>query len=171
MSLKTINMPEFQAAPRPPTMPYFGAATDDEIVGKALSIISRRMKKPLLTFSDPTDIQHYVRLKASLLPYEVFSVFFFSASFGLIAHEEMFRGTLTQTSVYPREIVMRAMELNCASVVFSHNHPSGVSKPSRADENLTQRLKAALALVDVRVVDHIIVGGETVTSMSALGLM
>ena len=89
----------------------------------------------------------------------------------LLALEEMFRGTLSQTSVYPREIVLRALHHQAAAVVFAHNHPSGSVQPSRADEALTQTLKAALALVDVRVLDHIIVGTGETLSMAERGLM
>lgn len=87
------------------------------------------------------------------------------------AFEVPFAGTLTQTSVYPREILKRAMELNASAVVFSHNHPSGNPEPSRADEHLTQVLRAALAMVDVRVLDHIIVGGVRTFSFAEGGLL
>jgi len=98
-------------------------------------------------------------------------VLFLDSQHRLIALEEMFRGTLTQTSVYPREVVIRALALNAASVVLAHNHPSGSTKPSRADELLTQTLKAALALVDVRVLDHFIVTSTQAVSMAELGLL
>ena len=90
---------------------------------------------------------------------------------GMIAFDEMFRGTVSQTSVYPREVVKRALQLNAAAVVLVHNHPSGSVDPSRADEHLTQTLKSALALVDVRVLDHIIVGGDRSLSMAERGLV
>jgi DNA repair protein RadC len=89
----------------------------------------------------------------------------------LIALEELFRGTLTQTSVYPREVVLRALHHHCAAVVLAHNHPSGAAQPSRADETLTATLKAALALVDVRVLDHFIVTREQAASMAEMGLV
>ena len=89
----------------------------------------------------------------------------------LMSLEEMFRGTLTQTSVYPREVVRRALELHAAAVVFAHNHPSGVAEPSRADEYLTTTLKTALALVDVRVLDHLVVGRHDVVSFAERGLL
>ena len=89
----------------------------------------------------------------------------------LIAFEELFRGTLAQTSVYPREVVKRALALNAAAVVLAHNHPSGVAEPSRADEALTQALRSALALVDVRVLDHLVVAGADVRSFAELGLL
>lgn len=103
--------------------------------------------------------------------YESFLVLFVDAQHRLIAAEEMFRGTLTQTSVYPREVVKRALELNAAALLFSHNHPSGVAEPSRADEFLTTTLKSALALVDVRVLDHIVVAGDRTTSFAERGLL
>lgn len=97
--------------------------------------------------------------------------FFLDNQNRLLATEELFRGTLSQTSVYPREVVMRALHHQSAAVVFSHNHPSGSVQPSRADEHLTQTLKAALALVDVRVLDHIIVGQGQALSMAEQGLL
>lgn len=122
-------------------------------------------------FSIPSAVKGYLSLIFATKPYEVFVVLFLDAHNRLIATEEMFRGTLTQTSVYPREVVMRALDHRAAAVIFSHNHPSGSTQPSRADEMLTQTLKQALALVDVRVLDHIIVAcGETL-SMAEKGLM
>jgi DNA repair protein RadC len=104
-------------------------------------------------------------------PHEVFAVVFLDAQHRMIALEEMFRGTLTQTSVYPREVVTRAIQHQAAAVVLSHNHPSGNIEPSRADESLTQTLRAALALVDVRVIDHIIVAPGCSFSMAEGGLL
>mgnify|MGYP000187383193 CR=1 FL=1 len=101
----------------------------------------------------------------------VFAVLFLDAQNRLVAMEEMFRGTLTQTSVYPREVVLRALHHQSAAVVLAHNHPSGSVQPSRADEALTQNLKASLALVDVRVLDHIIVGHGQTLSMAEQGLL
>ncbi len=101
----------------------------------------------------------------------MFAVLFLDAQMGLIAAEEMFRGTLTQTSVYPREVAKAALRWNAAAVIVAHNHPSGCVEPSRADEHLTQTLKAALALVDVRMLDHVIVGGPSVLSFAERGLL
>ena len=98
-------------------------------------------------------------------------VLFLDVQNRVIAAEEMFRGTLTQTSVYPREVVKRALALNAAAVILAHNHPSGSIEPSRADEALTQTLRAALGLIDCRVLDHVIVGGNSVTSMAERGLL
>jgi len=101
----------------------------------------------------------------------VFAVLFLDAQHRQIACEELFRGTLTQTSVYPREVVKRALELNAGSVILAHNHPSGVLEPSRADELLTQTLKSSLNLVDVKVLDHVVVGRTGAISFAERGLM
>lgn len=144
---------------------------DDLIIEKALDILLKRLKKPLFTFDSTVEMRKYARLKISILPYEVFSIFFLDSAAGLIAYEEMFRGSLNQTSVYPREVVKRALELNASSIICAHNHPSGNSDPSPSDEQLTQTLKAALALVDVAVLDHLVVCTTNVRSMAEMGLM
>ena len=125
--------------------------------------------KPL--FSTPQAVRDYLQLQLGSRPHEIFAVLFLDAQHRLIALEELFRGTLTQTSVYPREVVVRALALQAGSVVLAHNHPSGEARPSRADEALTQTLKAALGLVDVRVLDHFIVTSTQAVSMAELGLL
>jgi DNA repair protein RadC len=122
-------------------------------------------------FTTPQRVKDYLQMRLGALPHEVFAVLFLDAQQRLIACEEMFRGTLTQTSVYPREVVKRALELNTASVILSHNHPSGVLEPSRADELLTQTLKSSLQLVDVRVLDHVVVGRTGALSFAERGLI
>ncbi len=122
-------------------------------------------------FSSPGAVKQYLQLHLARKGHEVFAVLFLDAQNKLVAMEELFRGTLTQTSVYPREVVLRALQHQAASVVLAHNHPSGTVQPSRADEALTQTLKAALALVDVRVLDHIIVGQGDALSMAERGLL
>ena len=126
-------------------------------------------EKPL--FATPQAVRDYLQLQLGSRPHEIFAVLFLDSQHRLIALEELFRGTLTQTSVYPREVVVRALALNAASVVLAHNHPSGTAQPSRADEALTQTLKAALALVDVRVLDHFVVTSSQAVSMAELGLL
>ncbi len=125
--------------------------------------------KPL--FATPQAVRDYLQLQLGSRPHEIFAVLFLDSQHRLIALEELFRGTLTQTSVYPREVVVRALALNAASVVLAHNHPSGSAQPSRADEALTQTLKAALSLVDVRVLDHFVVTSSQAISMAELGLL
>jgi DNA repair protein RadC len=122
-------------------------------------------------FGTPDAVKHYLQLHLGRKPHKVFAVLFLDAQNRLIAMEELFRGTLTQTSVYPREVVRRAMQVEAAAVVLAHNHPSGTVQPSRADEALTQTLKSALALVDVRVLDHVIVAPGDALSMAEKGLL
>ena len=119
----------------------------------------------------PGAVKQYLQLQLAHKNHEVFAVLFLDSQNRMLAMEELFRGTLSQTSVYPREVVMRALHHQAAAVVLSHNHPSGSVQPSRADEHLTQTLKASLALVDVRVLDHIIVGQGQALSMAEAGLM
>lgn len=121
--------------------------------------------------NSPQQVRDYLILKLANQLKEVFVVLFLDAQNRLIATEEMFSGTLTQTSVYPREVVKRALHYNAASVMFAHNHPSGIAKQSRADEMITQDLKKALALVDVRVLDHFIVAGNQTLSFVEVGLL
>lgn len=121
--------------------------------------------------SSPKQVRDYLCLKLGALPREVFLVLFLDAQNRLIASEEMFSGTLTQTSVYAREVVKRALFFNAAAVILAHNHPSGVAQPSQADEMLTSNLKEALALVDVRVLDHFIIAGNETLSFAERGLL
>ncbi|GAB4176157.1 MAG: DNA repair protein RadC [Rhodocyclaceae bacterium] len=122
--------------------------------------------------SSPRQVQDYLRLRLGALPHEVFLVLLLDAQNRLCHAEELFRGTLTQTSVYPREVVKLALEHNAAAAIFAHNHPSGVAQPSAADEALTSALRQALALVEVRVLDHFIVAGtSTPLSFAERGLL
>ena len=122
-------------------------------------------------FDTPDAVKHYLQLHLAAKGHEVFAVLFLDAQNRLLALEELFRGTLTQTSVYPREVVLRALHHQAAAVVLAHNHPSGSVQPSRADEALTQTLKTTLALVDVRVLDHVIVAPGQALSMADKGLL
>jgi len=122
-------------------------------------------------FASPEAVKGFLSTIYVQKPHEVFMVLFLDAQNRLIVAEEMFRGTLTQTSVYPREVVIRALEHRAAAVILSHNHPSGSTQPSRADEALTQTLKAALALVDIRVLDHVIWAAGGSVSLAERGLL
>jgi DNA repair protein RadC len=133
------------------------------------SLAQELAQRPL--FDAPDKVKDYLRLQLASLAYEVFAVLFLDAQHRLIRCEEMFRGTLTQTSVYPREVLKRALDLNAAAVILAHNHPSGVAEPSRADEFLTQSLKSALQQIDVRVLDHLVVGQGPVVSFAERGLL
>lgn len=121
--------------------------------------------------SSPQAVRDYLRLQLGSREYEVFMAVFLDTQNRVIAMEELFRGSLKETSVYPREVVKRALAHNAAAVIFAHNHPSGVAEPSRADEAITQALKQALALVDVRVLDHFIVAAGGGVSLAERGLI
>lgn len=121
--------------------------------------------------ASPQAVRDYLRLRLSGLQREVFLTLFLDAQNRVVAVEELFSGTLTQTAVYPREVVKRALHHNAAAVIFAHNHPSGLAEPSQADERLTGALKEALALVDVRVLDHFVVAGNTALSFVERGLL
>jgi DNA repair protein RadC len=150
-----------------------GPAKRAEIVAVlelARRALTEELKEKQL-FSSPQAVRDYLQLQLGGRPHEIFAVLFLDSQHRLIQLEELFRGTLSQTSVYPREVVVRALALNAACVVLAHNHPSGEARPSRADEALTHTLKAALALVDVRVLDHFIVTSSQAVSMAELGLL
>ncbi|MBA3597148.1 MAG: DNA repair protein RadC [Methylibium sp.] len=139
-----------------------------------LEIARRTLVERLSTapvFDAPQTVKDYLRLQLAGLQHEVFAVLFLDSQQRLLAFEELFRGTLSQASVYPREVVKRALALNAAAAILAHNHPSGVAEPSRADDVLTQTLKAALALVDVRVLDHFVVSRGGVVSFAERGLL
>ncbi len=121
--------------------------------------------------TSPAAVRDFLRLRLAGLPHEVFVCLQLDAQHRVIAIEELFRGTLTQTSVYPREVVKASLKVNAAAVIFAHNHPSGVAQPSQADELLTRSLKDALALVDVKVLDHFIVAGNQTLSFAERGLI
>lgn len=132
--------------------------------------INERLKEGA-ALSSPGAVRDYLRLLLASREHEVFVCIWLDAQHKVTVVEEAFRGTLTQTSVYPREIVKAALAANAAAVIFAHNHPSGVAQPSRADEMLTRNLKEALALVDVRVLDHFIVAGHQILSFAERGLL
>ena len=137
--------------------------------------LARRLLREEITHGDaltsPEAVRDYLRLTLASLPHEAFVVLFLDSQHRLLAADELFRGTLAQTSVYPREVVKAALARNAAAVIFAHNHPSGVAEPSRADELLTQALKQALALVDIRTLDHFVVAGHRVVSFAERGLL
>lgn len=155
------------------TVKGLGPAKRAEIMA-VVELARRALAQPLREkplFDSPQAVAGYLQLHLGHRPHEVFAVLFLDSQHRLIAMEDLFRGTLSQTSVYPREVVLRALHHHAAAVVLAHNHPSGTSEPSRADEHLTQTLKSALALVDVRVLDHMIVTAQQCRSMAEMGLV
>src|SRR3954468_18104202 len=140
----------------------------------ALELARRSLREDLQTrgcLNSPREVRDYLKLVLARTDREVFVALMLDAQHRVVATEELFRGTLTQTSVYPREVVKAALARNAAAVIFAHNHPSGVAEPSHADELLTRSLKSALGLVDVQVLDHFIVAGGRVMSFAERGLL
>ena len=131
---------------------------EQQIIEQALAILENRLQQPGFYFIKSEDTKNYLRLNFSELGHESFRVMFLDAQHGLIELKELFRGTIKESAVYPREVVKAALHFNAAAVVLSHNHPSGITKPSEADKYITQQLIEALKLIDVSVLDHIIVG-------------
>ena len=147
-------------------------SNDDAIIESALKILESRIPynsdSPSLTSPDAS--KEYVKLQLATYEHEVFACLWMDNRNRVITFDEMFRGTIDGASVYPREVVKAALNHNAAAVIFAHNHPSGVAEPSRSDEQITQRLKKALELIDIRVLDHLIVG-EDVVSFAERGLL
>lgn len=144
-------------------------ASENHIVGAASKITAQRLTGK--TLASPAETAQYLILKLSRLEIEEFHAVFLDNRHRVISLEKLFSGTLNGAAVYPREVIKRALKLNAAAIIFAHNHPSGVAEPSQADEQLTQRLRDALALVEVRVLDHIIIGGDSHVSFAERGLI
>ena len=148
---------------------YLPASADD-ILEAARQVIDQKMQRGTL-FDSPVTVKTYLCTKLSGFDHEVFAVLFLDSRHRLIDYMEMFRGTIDGATVHPREVVKEALRCNAAALILSHNHPSGSPEPSAADRALTARLKQALDLVDVRVVDHVIVAGSTTASFAERGLL
>ena len=163
LSVQSIDPPIYAASP----------TDDDAVIAHAMRILDARIRTGDV-MSSPAQVKDYLRLqfaRPTAEGHEEFGVLFLDSQFRVIAFEAMFRGTLSQSSVYPREVVKRALAHNAGAVILAHNHPSGTAEPSRSDEHLTATLKDALALVDVRIVDHMVVGNPEVVSFAERGLL
>ncbi|CAB3890915.1 DNA repair protein RadC [Achromobacter deleyi] len=145
-------------------------ATADQILEAARQAIEHKMQRGA-SFSSPAAVKEYLCAKLGGFEHEVFAVLFLDTQHRLIEYAEMFHGTIDSASVYPREVVKETLRLNAAAVIISHNHPSGNPEPSAADKAMTAQLRQALALVDVRTLDHIIVAGSRTTSFAERGLL
>jgi len=144
------------------------AVTEDEIIRFACQIVGRRFKRGT-SLSSSSVSKRYFSLKLAGCEYEVFAAVFLDNQHQVLGFEELFKGTIDGCAVYPREVVKRALFHNAAAVIFVHNHPSGIPEPSSADKAITNRLKQALATVDIRVLDHFVVGGNQVESFQERG--
>ncbi|WP_398496204.1 JAB domain-containing protein [Variovorax sp.] len=149
---------------------HYQVATTDQILRAARQVVDQKLQRGA-EFTSPVSVKEYLCAKLGGLDHEVFSVLLLDSQNRLIEYVEMFQGTISQASVYPREVVKLALKHNAAAMILSHCHPSGCAQPSRADEVLTRQLTEALKLVDVRVLDHIIVAGNATLSMAEAGLM
>jgi DNA repair protein RadC len=144
---------------------------EQRIVQLAIEILENNLQEKGGVMSSPAAAKSFLRLNLELLEHEVFAVMFLDNQHRLIEFRQLFRGTIDAASVYPREVVKAALDVNAAALVFAHNHPSGVAEPSQADIRITQRLRDALALVDIRVLDHMVVGHGELVSFAERGLI
>jgi len=145
--------------------------SENDVISNALLILEKRLKEPEAQFTCSNDTKSYLKLKFGELEHETFSLLLLNNQNGLISCQELFRGTIDGAAVYPREVVKVTLAFNAAAVIFTHNHPSGQVQPSAADKAITSRLKSALETVDIRVLDHVIVGGRQTFSFAEHGLL
>jgi DNA repair protein RadC len=144
--------------------------TSVDIIGMAKNLLAEQFQRDTV-ISSPSDSRDYLISQLADLEHEVFAVLFLDNRHRVISFDHLFNGTIDGASVHPREVVKRALKHNAAAVILTHNHPSGIPEPSQADQSLTRRLKEALALIDVRVLDHIVVGGVETVSFAERGLI
>jgi len=144
---------------------------ENKIIKQALSILESRAKNSDATLNNADSVRKYLTLKLAELEHEVFIAIYMNTRLQVIEFNEMFRGTIDGASVYPREVVKQALKVNASAVIFAHNHPSQVAEPSQADQQITKRLRDILELIEVRVIDHFVIGGSNIISFSERGLL
>ena len=145
-------------------------ATGEEIISAARTALARRVRRGT-EMNSPHVVRDFLKLKLAGLDHEVFCAIFLDTRHRMIEYREIFRGTIDGATVYPREVVKEALMRNAAAVIFAHNHPSGVAEPSEADRSITNKLAKALALVEIRVLDHLVVAGDSCVSFAERGLL
>jgi len=151
---------------------HLGATlTDDDILHAAEGILEHKLMRTGQALTDPAASARYLKARLAAYPYEVFACLFLDNRHRVLAFEELFRGSIDGCSVHPREVIRSCIKHNAAAIIFAHNHPSGVSEPSAADRAITQRLKEALELIEVRCLDHFVIGSGTPTSLAQRGWM
>ena len=160
-------MMEQSISPQAPVLPL----TAQRTVKRALTLLDRHLRETGVAFTSTQAARDWLKLKMAGLEREVFMVLYLNQQNQLITHETLFAGSISSTEVHPREVVKRALYFNAAAVILAHNHPSGDTTPSQADKTITQRLVQALQLVDIRVPDHLIVGGTQILSFAEHGLL
>lgn len=144
---------------------------NQKTIDNALSMLINRIQEPEITVKNPASVRAFLQLKLLPKESEVFCVMFLNNNHDLIEFKEMFQGTINSCSVHPREVAKEALKLNAAAVILAHNHPSGIAEASMSDVDITRTLKQALNLFDIRILDHLIVAGDEVTSMAEKGQM
>lgn len=146
------------------------ALSEKQILKAAKAILKKQFTKGK-AFTNPNTVKNHLMFEYANYEHEVFICIFLGNQHRIIKEVEMFRGTIDSASIYPREVVKKALELNAAAVMFAHNHPSGISTPSHADKQITEKLKQALGLIDINVLDHFIIGGACIYSFAENGLI
>lgn len=169
--VRSEDTPEYVPVPHPEQSRTAKDRADDAILEQAARILHSRLQHRETVFSSPESVRQFLQMKLRRFPYEVFAAMFLDNRHRLIEYVELFRGTIDGASVHPREVIRECIRVNAAAVIFAHNHPSGVEDPSQSDLRITQRLKEALAYIDVRVLDHIIIGEGDGTSLAERGLL
>lgn len=144
---------------------------EDKVIERALEILAKRIKEPGVALTSPDHVKDYLILSLAELDYEVFMVLFIDNRNNLIAAEQMFRGTINSCSIYPRVIAQRALELNAISIILAHNHPSHGTQPSYEDKAMTNKIKRALELLDIQVLDHLLIAGVSAFSFAEFGIL
>ena len=144
---------------------------EDKLIAKAISVLHERLITYENIFTSPQTVRSYLKLQLAEQQREIFCCLLMDSQHRLIQFRELFMGTIDGCAVYPREVVKIALQENAAAVIFAHNHPSGVAEPSTSDERITRRLKEALSLIDVRVLDHIVVGADEIVSFAERGML
>lgn len=145
------------------------APTDQQTVRTALALLERQLREPGASFTSSHAVRDWLRLQLASLEREEFTALFLDNQHRLIAHETLFTGTINHTQVHPREVVKSGLKHNCAAVIVAHCHPSGLAEPSNADRQVTTRIQQALELVDIRLLDHLVVGGMDIVSFAERG--
>lgn len=140
-----------------------------QTIRQALTLLESQLREPGLSFTSSSSVRDWLRMQMALLEREEFTLLWLDNQNRLIAHETLFKGTINSTEVHPREVVKSGLKHNAAAAVLAHNHPSGLAEPSYADRQITERLKNALTLVDIRLLDHLVVGGIDVVSFAERG--
>ena len=145
------------------------APADQQTIREALTLLECQLREPGASFASSNAVRDWLRLQLTLEEREEFTVLFLDNQHRLIAHETLFTGTINHTQVHPREVVKTGLKYNCAAVIVAHCHPSGLAEPSKADRQITTRIQQALDLVDIRLLDHLVVGGMEIVSFSERG--